>query len=180
MSAFDCADTVPGRRRWVKRLDDRARDEAQEACGVPAPVEGRDARHSDLRRGWYWGSQTFAERMLKMGEAVLQKTRHRSARASREKQAHGEQEARRIVAEGVALAALDEDDLKRLPGSDWRKVAIARIVWESITVDMKWLATQLRLRNAANASQQIRRHRQQPPKLPKALERWMNQSRNVG
>jgi len=48
-----------------------------------------------------------------------------------------------------------------------------------ITVDMKWLAAHLHLRSVANASQQIRRHRQQPPKLPKALQRWMIQSRNV-
>jgi len=46
-------------------------------------------------------------------------------------------------------------------------------------VDMKWLAAHRHLRSAANASHQIRRHRQQPPKLPKALQRWIIQSKNV-
>jgi putative transposase len=60
LSAFGFEDTAAGRRRWVERLDDRARDEALEKCGIPATREGDDARRSDLRRGWYWGSQAFA------------------------------------------------------------------------------------------------------------------------
>ena len=179
LAAFGCADTAAGRRRWVERLDKRARAEAKERCGIPAPGADTDARRSDLRRGWYWGSQAFAERMLKLGDAVLKKTRHRSAKASREKRAHGEQEARRLAAEGVAAARLSDEDLKRLPGSDARKVAIARVIWERTTVNMKWIADHLHLRSAANASQQIRRHRQLTPKLPKDLKQWTTQSRNV-
>ncbi len=179
LAAFGCADTVAGRRRWVERLDERARVEEGERCGVPASSDEVDARRSDLRRGWYWGSQAFAERMLKLGEAVLKKTRHRSARASGEKRAHGEQEARRLAAEGLANAGLTEEELPCLPGSEARKVAIARIIWEQTTVDLKWIAARLDLRTAANASQQIRRHRHHTPELPIALKKWLSLSRNV-
>ena len=58
-------------------------------------------------------------------------------------------------------------------------VAVARAVWEQTTVDTTWLAEHLHLRSAANASQQIRRHRQHPPPLSKALQRWILQSENV-
>ena len=85
---------------------------------------------------------------------MLEKTRHHSGRASREIRAHGEQTARRLLAEGLGLAGLTDSDLKILPGSEERKVAIARIIWEQTTVDMKWLAEHLFLRSAANASQQ--------------------------
>ncbi len=179
LSAFGCADTVTGRRRWVERLDERARAEAREKCGIPDAGLERDARRSDLRRGWYWGSQAFAERMLAWGAKALHQPRHRSAKASLEKRAHGEMEAQRLVREGLAAAGLSGAELARLPGSEGRKVAIARLVWEQTTVDMKWLAAELHLRSAANASQQIRRHRLHPPKLPKAMHRWMIQSRNV-
>jgi len=179
LGAFGCADTVAGRRRWVERLDARAAAEARKACGVPAQNEDHDARRSDLRRGWYWGSQAFAERMLGLGEAVLKKGRHRGAKASPAKRAHGEKQARRLVVEGLAVAGLTAADLARLPGSEARKVAIARLVWEQTTVDMKWLAGQLHLRSAANASQQIRRQRKAEPTLPKALKQWIIQSRNV-
>ena len=41
------------------------------------------------------------------------------------------------------------------------------------------IAERLALRSAANASQQIRRHRQHPAILPERLEAWLTQSRNV-
>jgi len=99
--------------------------------------------------------------------------------ASRESRAYGEQTARTIIAEGIAVAGLSEEELKALPGSEARKAAIARLVWERTTMDMKWIAAQLGLRSTANASQQIRRHRKEPPKLPKSLQEWVRQSRNV-
>ena len=164
----------------MQRIDARAHAEMRAQCGIPEAGPEQDGRRSDLCRGWYWGSQAFAERMLKLGETVLKKPRHRSAgAASEEKRAHGEQEAWRLLAEGMAVAELSVEELPRLPGSDARKVAIAQVLWGQTTVGMKWLAEQLHLRSAANASQQIRRYRQQPPHLSKSLQRWVNQSRNV-
>jgi hypothetical protein len=72
--------------------------------------------------------------MLKIGEAALSKTRSRGRNASLEKQAHGEQEALRLVAEGMAIAGFTHEDLKKPHGSDPRKVAVARVVWERTTV----------------------------------------------
>ncbi len=62
--AFGCADTAAGRRKWVERLDRRASQEARKSCGVPDPPPEADGRASHFRRGYYWGSQAFAERML--------------------------------------------------------------------------------------------------------------------
>jgi hypothetical protein len=45
---------------------------------------------------------------------------------------------------------------------------------------MPWLAEHLHLRSAVNASQQIRRHRRQPPALARKLQKWMVQSINAG
>ena len=153
---------------WIGGLPKR-RWSAAGWCPLAAEA---DARASHLRRGWYWGSQEFAERMLKLGEAVLKKTRHRTFRASQESRAHGEQEARRLIIEGLAAAGLTEEELAHLPGSEARKVAIARLVWEQTTMDLKWIAERLALRSPANASQQIRRHRAAVPPLPSALKRW--------
>ena len=117
--------------------------------------------------------------MLRIGEAALRKTRSRGGNASLEKQAHGEQEARRLIAEGMAAAGLTDEDLKKLGGNDPRKVAVARVVWERTIVGMPWLAEHLNLRSAANASQQIRRHRRQPLALARKLQKWMAQSINA-
>jgi len=180
LAAFGCADTAAVRRRWVQRLDLRAQAEERERCGVPEADPQQDARRSDLRRGWYWGSQAFAEKMLHLGEKVLNRRRVPSARASGEQQAHGEVQSRRLCCAGMTAAGLSTTELAALPGSNPRKVAIARVVWEQTTVGLPWMATELHLRSAANASQQMRRHRQKPPRLPKELRHWIAaQSINV-
>lgn len=179
LAVFGYADTAAGRRNWVERLDRRAKSEQSEKCGVPEQAEEADGRCSNLRRGWYWGSQAFAERLLKLGEAVLKRKRHRSYRGTQESRAHAESDARHLMREGMAAAGLNTKMMQELPGSDVRKVAIASLIWERTIVSMKWIAENLSMRSPANASQQIRRHRKNPPNLPKALNQWIIQSRNV-
>jgi hypothetical protein len=176
LRAFGCADTAQGRRKWVQRLDRRAREGATEHCGVPSPAPEADGRRSQLRRGWYWGSQAFAERMLAVGEAVLKKKRHRSYRASLESRAHGEREAQRLVGEGLEAAGIQSQDLAALKGSDARKVAIARKIRQRTTVNMSWIAQHLCMRSAANVSQQLCRKPAPVQAMPKRLKQWLLQS----
>lgn len=51
----------------VERLDRRALEEGKRSGLVPLPAEV-DRRMSHLRRGWYWGRQEFAQRMLKLAK----------------------------------------------------------------------------------------------------------------
>ncbi|MEI9897069.1 MAG: transposase [Chthoniobacter sp.] len=128
-------------------------------AGVP-PSAG-DGRQSHLRRGWYWGSQAFAEKMLALAARLLsQGKKNRTYRSGAVVKAHGERRAEEAVREGLAAAGLAEDALAGLPGSDPRKVQIARGVREQTTVSMSWIAERLHMRSAANVSQILRRHRE--------------------
>jgi REP element-mobilizing transposase RayT len=176
LRAFACPDTAPGRRKWVERLDRQARAEARENCGVPSPLADADGRASHLRRGWYWGSQAFAERMLEVGAAMLKKERNRNYRASLESRAHGEREALRLVQEGLAAAGLETRELASLKGSDVRKVAIARLIRKRTAVSLGWIAEHLFMRSATNVSQQIGRKRDMEREVPKPLKEWIKQS----
>jgi hypothetical protein len=174
LRAFGCPDTAQGRRKWVQRLDRRAAEGATEHCGVPSPAPGADGRLSQLRRGWYWGSRQFAERLLEAGRAAITKTRSRAYRGSPESRAHGEREALRLLAEGMEAAGLDARELGKLKGSDARKVAIARVIRRRTTVSLGWIAQHLSMRSAANASQQIQRIKTGGKTLPKPLKTWAN------
>jgi putative transposase len=170
-------DTTAGRRRYVERLDRILVDEGLEGAGVPPLPADVDARCSHLRRGWYWGSQEFAERMLKLGKAVLGGKRSRNYTGSLERRAHGEKEALELLEEGLAAAGLEKRELRRLPGSDGRKVAIGRRIWERTTVSMNWISEHLAMKSAANASQALRRKEVKPGTLPKQLREWIKLSR---
>lgn len=172
LERFGLPDTAAGRRRLVESLNGRAIAEGMERAGLPVIALEVDRRLSHLRRGWYWGSQEFSERVLRLADAVLRKKRHLSGRGGGESKAHGEAEARRLLKTGVRAAGLSTEELAGLKGSDARKVAIARVIWDKTSVPMSWIARELWMSSASNVSQQLRRWRLAPRKLSKDLSRW--------
>ncbi len=92
-----------------------------------------------------------------------------------EKKAHDAARAEELMGKGLRAARLGLEEMRRLPGSDGRKVEIARVIWEMTTVSQSWLAQNLGMRSAANVSQQLRRQASATPraKLPPSLERWV-------
>jgi putative transposase len=171
LAVFGLPDTVSGRRRMVERLEQRAVEEGFTRAGlVPLPGEV-DARCSHLRRGWYWGRQSFAEQMLKLAEGLLGRAKSRAYRRAAVTQAHGLERAERWLRDGLAAAGLNEKELLRTPGSDLRKIALAQLLWRRTTVSQVWLAERLAMRSAANVSQLLRRagSKRIDRKLPKRL-----------
>ena len=110
--------------------------------------------------------------MLEAGRTAIKKSRSRGYRGSLESRAHGQQEALRLLAEGMEAAGLDARELGSLKGSDARKVAIARVIRQRTTVSMGWIAEHLSMRSAANASQQILRMGKRGKAVPKPLNIW--------
>jgi putative transposase len=157
LAAFGCADTAAGRRRYVERLDEIARSEPGAQCGVPpAPP---DARMSHVRRGWYWGSQAFAEELLGLLSAGPNRATNRTYRSSLEHRAHGEQQAEALLAEGLRAHQLSPPMLVSLPGTDPRKIAVAQRLWANTTASQAWIAQRLHMKSAANVSQILRRQK---------------------
>ena len=85
------ADTPAGRRQFVERLDRRAVVEECGRCGVPVLEAEIDARCSHLRRGW--GTQAFAERLLRIVRPAAAKPKSRAFARTAERRAHGLQQA---------------------------------------------------------------------------------------
>jgi putative transposase len=147
------ADSVKGRRQYIRRLEGLAR----EGINPPVLLE-RQSLQSTLRRGWYWGSEPFRDFLLKKVDvaAIRRNRNYQSTQMGRD---HAQAEAERIVKEGLQRFALSESDLKSLPGSDPRKVAIAKTIHESTTTLLSWTAKRLQMKSAANVSQQLNRGR---------------------
>jgi len=171
-STMGYADTTAGRREMVAYLDERGRAEGKGSGMVPLP-HGVDGRMSHLRRGWYWGSQEFAQRALDLAEALIGKGKSRAYMRNRERVAHGMQEAQRILEDGIALAGLKEKELGELPANESRKVALARLVWGRTTVSQSWIAERLKMGNAANVSLALHRAKRKGQELPKDLLKFI-------
>jgi len=79
---------------------------------------------------------------------------------------HAQSEAEALVREGLQRFKLAESDLEVLPGSDPRKVAIADSIHKSTTTPLGWTAERLKMKSAANVSQQLNRQRRRQPEPP--------------
>jgi len=172
LAVVQCADTTAGRRCFVEHLDGRARKEGARRAGLIESVG--DQRRSNLRHGWYWGSQVFAERLLKLASKSLAAGRNRTYRSAAVARAHDQAEAERLLNQGLRAAGLEGSRLDLLPGSDVRKVALADLLLARTVARQSWIADRLAMRSAANVSQQVRRYRmKKKPKLPPEMKNYL-------
>ena len=164
LAAFGMQDTGEGRKAFVERLERRALEESTKAGIVPIS-EGVDARLSHLRRGWYWGSQAFSETAMELGKLQLQSRADPTLRATLLRHAHDEDAAEGLVTEALGCLGLGPEELIRLNGSDPRKVAIAAGLKRNTSVSLAWISGRLKMKSAANVSQQLRKLAQGGPSL---------------
>lgn len=149
LSTFSCSDTVKGRRSFTKRLEDRISEEGSADAGFPGTTVQN--LQSTLRRGWYWGSESFKEKCLGFLE-IDNAYSNRDYELSPLAKDHGEILAEQIVANTLSDLGMSCDDLENLSGSDPRKVEIAAEVWARTSVSQSWLARRLRMASAGNVS----------------------------
>lgn len=157
-ASLDLCDSTAGRREFVERLDRRALNEAERA-GVVEISAGMDARFSHLRRGWYWGSQGFAEACLKLVKGKIRAAKSPTMRTAPVSQMHDTVAAASLVERALAELELEPGELEGLPGADPRKVAIADLVAGRTAVSQKWIAERLAMGSPGNVSQQLGRFR---------------------
>ncbi len=163
-----CPDTVAGRRRFIERLDGFIREEGGDPDTEGVPLS------KQFERGWFWGSEAFRERLANRIEKLgPRKSRDYRSRKEGPSKDHGIKRAGEIIAGGCDHYGIDEASLKMDRRGDWRRSSVAWAVAKETSVPHEWIATQLNLKSAANASQQIRRFHLVPEKeLPKAVKVW--------
>lgn len=177
-SILGYSDTPRGRREMVEHLDRRAREEGSKSGFVPLG-EGADGRRSHLRRGWYWGRQEFGEKILAGAREIVGRGKSRAYARSKERVAHGEKEAERLLKEGMDAAGLRKKDLEALAANEKRKVAIGSVIWRKTTVSQAWIADKLKMRNAANVSLALHRGKKGGKALPASLQNFVKVQENA-
>ena len=115
-------DSVAGRREFERRLEQSR------------PQEDRELYRA-LRRGWYFGDKKFrGELLAQMAERVGE------SHYGEERQASGEEKAKRIVAEELKRRRWREATLKKRRKGDVEKVRIAMRLRRETIMTLKWIA----------------------------------------
>lgn len=142
-------DSASGRQRFLTGLEERARQEKAEA-GL-SEIEGQSLQ-STLRRGWYFGSQAFGERLRGLAGTKLDKKRANPSYRGPEMREHGEARAHDILARGLEILEMKEKQLSALPKNDWRKVLIALAVKRETSVKLSWVSEKLSMGTTSGVS----------------------------
>jgi len=143
LKSFGFSDTADGRRKMIEHLDQRA---AEEKGNESVP------KNNKVTRSWYWGTKNFSQKILSLKETVFNKERSRAYHSAAERKAHGLQQAKALLSEGLIQANLTKKDLLNLNGSDPRKISLALLIRKKTMVSNAWLAEHLKMKSAANVS----------------------------
>jgi hypothetical protein len=127
-----------------------------------------------IRRGWYVGGAEFKERMLALVEQPLRQGRSGSY-SGEAKRAHGEAEAERLLAGGLAALGLTEAQLVETRKGAWEKELLAWWLCQHNTARRRWVSERLGLGDESRVTQAIGRVKQERRAELERLKRRLEQ-----
>ncbi|MEO7097753.1 MAG: transposase [Luteolibacter sp.] len=154
LRAFELASEGRGRRAYVAWLEARA---AREGGKID------ENAMKALRRGWYLGEATFADRLLDM----LKKPSAKQSRASEAPKAHSEAEAERLAGEALVRLQLPSNtqELAKLRKGDGRKVLVACLLRQCTAAGNPWIAERLAMGHSGSVSRLVATAAKHPPTM---------------
>lgn len=142
-------DTPHGRRALLARLERRLREEGAAKAGlVSSETMPKQSLQATIRRGWYFGSDQFRERMLKL---LDEDSGHDEMRAvedgynAAQMWDHREAMARVILERGCLVLGLARDQLARRRANDPDKVMLAELIASHTSMPLDWIRSELHM-----------------------------------
>ncbi len=180
LAELDIPDTAAGRRRFLEWTQDLAGAGKLEAAGI---AQGEEVSlQSTLRRGWYYGTEAFREKLvgrLAKARTDLPAESLRKGYSSAQARDHGKQEAERIIALAAAAFGLRGNAWRGLRKGDWRKGLVAGLIRERSLVSNTWVTERLGMGATGAVSRTIREARNLAAQNPGARKAWRNLERNL-
>ncbi len=167
-------DSAQGRKAYIERLERRVLKEGAERAGVvdEETMPGVSLQ-ATLRRGWFFGSEAFKQRMLSMldDEGGGAKKAMANGYHGEQMRDHGEAQAQRILQGGCMALGVDLETLILRKANDGEKVALAELISSQTSVPLDWIREHLGMRGRSHCSRLIsaqrRRLREDPALLKK-------------
>ena len=149
-AALDLPDEGAGsRRRYHSWLAARTHDVLERE-----PTEGEARTWRDLRRGWYLGSESFADRLMDWAAGAV-RNRKRSSYSGEGLRGHDETEAANLLQRGLTKLGLTPAQAMALRKADARKQALAWLVKSRTVVGDEWIVAQLAMGHRSNVSRAV-------------------------
>lgn len=163
-----CRDDAEGRKEFLHGLERSVDWRNPTQAGVVFSSEKRRPElsvHAALRRGWFFGSQSFKENLLAKLKIKLAEggKRHANGYHGPEIKDHGQALAEKLADAGCAYFGWNGGDLQALPKGDERKALIASMIHRHTTMPLDWISERLKMGVRAGVCRGIKRHREKLP-----------------
>lgn len=138
------------------------------------PDAGRQGEfEKQIKRGWYIGSREFRELL---GEKLSARQKLGDNYRGLQRREHGEEEAERLLKEGLKYLNLSEAKLCEMRNNCLEKQAMAWLLNVHTTVTVRWVAERLKMGHPENASHGINRFRKEENAGVKILKKQLHKS----
>ena len=178
MMVSGCKDSASGRRRFLEILEERVDWSAPGKAGREySPGEGQTklAVYSTLKRGWFFGSEEFKERLVKMLEKKSSGQKRGKGVEAVAASDHGEWRAGKIIEAGLAVFETTLPELKRKAKSDWRKGLLAELIQSQTTMKLDGISERLGMGDRSSCCRTIHKTRKEMPKR----REWVEMRRRI-
>ena len=143
LESYGFKDNTAVRESYGKYMDKRGEEVQDGEPGIG---------YEQLRRGWCLGDGDFWQRMLDEAEKALQSTKRESLMGAAVKE-HGENEAVKLLDEGMGKLGLAPESLEGMAKSSAEKKAIAAWLAAQTLVSSEWIAQMLWMGHRSSVSQ---------------------------
>jgi hypothetical protein len=155
-----CEDSADGRREYLEVLERRVDWKHPTKAGAAySEGDGKPelAVHSAIRRGWFFGSQKFRQKLQKLASGKLRERVGKKSDAyhGEDVRDHGEQRARELLQAGLENFQTTQSELCDARKSDWRKRLLAELIQAETTMRLDWISGELGMGTRSWCCQQI-------------------------
>ncbi len=138
--------------------------------GDPAGAKALAEQWKALRRGWYLGEVSFAEKLITRLRRATE-GRRRESHSGPARLAHDLAAAEQRLAAGMRALGLNETAVRNLPKGAPEKLALAWWLREHTTVTLRWVAQRLGMGHYTRVTQAISRVSRRPSRELARLQR---------
>jgi len=138
--------------------------------GIKARRKELEEQWKELRRGWYLGGESFAEK-LKEGLQKAVQGRRRESHSGPAKVAHDQAAAEQRLEQALPALGLDRRVLEELPNGAPEKLVLAWWLRENTTVTLRWVTERLGMGHYTRVTQAISRMSRHPGRKLEKLKR---------
>lgn len=131
-------DSAAGRQQFERLMEERRAGENPE-------------RWQKLRRGWYWGEESFRTELLEQMQGLMS-----AKHGGDEREETAVARAERLLNEELKRRGWDETELARRRKSDGKKLEIAQRLRSETTMTWAWIASHLQMGTAGYAANSVR------------------------